>query len=563
MNDRKKILISLFLVLIILPVYAEAAKGVLSDDAQMCMGCHSDKGLTKQLENKEILSLFINGNEFANSVHNPMGCTGCHMDISMENHPQVMTIKSKQEWALKASKSCTMCHADAQIKKKPIHSYLITKAKAPTCAECHGLHAIKRISDWKPQVNVNQYCLTCHKQELSISIKGIPMRLHIDESLLKGSVHNKHACSDCHSEFSKEQHPVKTLEDIRGHSIAVSDVCRRCHSDKFALVEGGIHFIMLKGGNLKAPVCTDCHGFHSVGPKETYKTLTGVPCKKCHENIFNAYKESVHGKAKIKGVEKAPICSSCHKAHDVKVTAMTEQMKGACLGCHKEAESLHKEWLWSAPFALPTLAKLHLDTIACAACHSPVAARGIYLRLYDKNTGKPFTDEQIKKLLGTEPDEFMKRMDSYGDGIDSSELWEIFKQLNKKGAEASVVFQGRMDVQKDIESHQLALKKEAVRECARCHSAESEFFKDVKVAIIKADGRPAFYSAKQEVLGSLFSVLSLNQFYALGGTRLKLLDILFILAVLGGLSVPVAHITARILTIPIRSLKKMGKGGKR
>lgn len=553
-------LLSLFFVLSLLPRIVAAEAVVLSDEAMMCLGCHSDKALTKTFQNKEKLSLFVDENQFKGTVHSFATCTNCHMNISMDNHPGMTVFKSKRDFLVEASSACRRCHADETIMMKPTHRYIVSQPNAPPCADCHSAHSVKRMADWKPRVQLNQYCLTCHKQQLSISIKGEVMSLSIDESLLKGSVHNRHACSDCHSEFSKEQHPVRTFENKREHSIAVSGVCRKCHIDKYTQVEGSIHYTMLKEGDLKAPVCTDCHGFHSVGSKAIYETLIGVPCKKCHEDIFKAYTGSVHGSAKAKGHHKAPICSNCHRAHDVKVTSLTDIMKKACLECHKDVENDHKKWLWSAPVATPSLVRLHLDNIACAVCHSPDAGRGIYLQLYDSNTGKPFSEEEVQRLLGPE---YPGLMDPHGDGIDPSELWSIVRQLNAKGAKAKVTFLGRMDVSKGIEAHQLAIKKEAVRECERCHSATSDFFNNVTVAIIKADGRPVLYNAKREVLGSIFSVLPVSQFYALGSTRVKLLDILFILAVLGGLSFPLAHITVRILTAPIRSMKRMGKGGKK
>jgi predicted CXXCH cytochrome family protein len=436
-----------------------------------------------------------------------------------------------------------------------MHRELITKDKALTCAECHSPHARKRIADRKPDVNVNQHCLACHRHELSISIAGKVMSLKIDESLLKGSVHNKHSCTDCHAEFSKEQHPVRTFASIRNHSITVSGVCRKCHSDKFALVEGSIHSVMLKKGMLGAPVCTDCHGFHTVSPKAKYKTMVGAPCKKCHEDIFNAYKESVHGKAKVKGVEKAPICSSCHQAHDVKVTSLTKQMKSVCLGCHEGAIDAHKKWL--------TNTELHLDAIGCAACHSPNVEREIYLRFYNLTAGTLFFEEHVLNLLGTDRDGLRKELDPDGNGIDAYELGRIAGHLEKKGMKVALV--GRMDIRKGTDPHQLALKSDAVKDCERCHRADSEFFKHVSVAVIRADGKPTIFEAKQEVLGSLVSLLPLSNFYVLGSTRIWLLDILFILAVLGGVSVPVAHIMLRILTIPIREarrLKALKKEGK-
>ena len=65
--------------------------------------------------------------------------------------------------------------------------------------------------------------------------------------------------------------------------------------------------------------------------------------------------------------------------------------------------------------------------------------------------------------------------------------------------------------------------------------------------IVRPDGRPAHYDADKEVLSSPVSVGSVGGFYAVGGTRIKLLDILFLLAVLGGVAVPVGHMTMRRL----------------
>ena len=43
------------------------------------------------------------------------------------------------------------------------------------------------------------------------------------------------------------------------------------------------------------------------------------------------------------------------------------------------------------------------------------------------------------------------------------------------------------------------------------------------------------------------SISSVGDFYALGGTRIRLLDFLLLAAVLGGMSIPALHMTARVL----------------
>jgi hypothetical protein len=163
------------------------------------------------------------------------------------------------------------------------------------------------------------------------------------------------------------------------------------------------------------------------------------------------------------------------------------------------------------------------------------------------------------KLLGMNYQGLSEKMNAHGDGINSEQLWDIVRQLNAKGADAKVTFLGRMEVSNGSEAHMLSGKKNAVRECESCHTSDSKSFKSVTVAIVKADGRVTQYKAQPEVLGSMISLVSLKQFYVLGSTRLKILDWFGILMVFGGMSVPIVHITARILTFPIREAKRMNK----
>lgn len=547
-------LIALMTLLLALPELASAKKTDILENSSMCMGCHSSPDFTKTFKSKEKMSVLVNEKDFKSTVHRFLSCTDCHQSISLDNHPgSADAYGSKNAFVLAVASACRNCHSEAQLKAKPNHGFIANKTNAPPCTVCHGAHTVKRISEWKPTLSSNnQYCLTCHSQKLSKQQKnGETLSLSIDPTLLAASVHNKHNCSDCHVEFSMTSHPVKQFDSNRTHSIAVSSACKKCHADKHKAVSESIHAKMISEGNLKAPVCTDCHGFHTVGPKATYETMSGVPCRKCHEDIFKIYSKSVHGMARTKGTHNAPLCSSCHFAHEVKVTSMTEKIKGACLGCHKDAEAKHTKWLPNA--------SLHLSAISCAACHSPGSGKGIYLRLYDQETGKPFTEEQMLKILGTTYEGLSNKIDPHGDGIESAELWSLVSKMNEKGTNAKVTFMGRMDVSTGSEAHQLSFKKNAVKECENCHSQESDFFKNVTVAVVKADGRITRHKAKPEVLGSMFSLLSLKQFYVLGSTRLKGLDWLGILMVFGGMSFPLAHITLRVLTSPIREAKRLNK----
>ncbi|MBI4190456.1 MAG: hypothetical protein HY525_07950, partial [Betaproteobacteria bacterium] len=65
----------------------------------------------------------------------------------------------------------------------------------------------------------------------------------------------------------------------------------------------------------------------------------------------------------------------------------------------------------------------------------------------------------------------------------------------------------------------------------------------VTVSIVGPDGRPLRYGAQREVLNSVVSVDSVGGFYAIGGTRIKLLDVLLVLVLASGIAVPVGHQT--------------------
>ncbi len=573
-SGRKKILHTLLFLLffitwtggLVFPGVSGAKKLPVLENAGACIACHDSKDLALSFKNGEKMSVFVSSNDFSKTVHSALSCTDCHQKVSLDSHPG-RVIESRGAFAKEASGACRNCHADNQLKAKANHAYMVEKADAPLCAGCHGAHNVRRITDWKSSLRGKEYCLTCHRQSISkILGSGERLSLLIDPDNLASSVHNKHDCSDCHAEYTRDSHPVKTFSDRREHSISVSEICGKCHEDKYASQRGSIHYNLsfhvggtfVRRGNPKAPVCTDCHGFHAVGPKTTYETLSGIPCRKCHEDIFVIYAQSVHGMARAKGEHRAPLCASCHFAHEIKFTAMTDKIKAACLGCHKGVEGAHKKWLPNS--------ELHLRVVACAACHAPASGKGIYLQLVDQKTGEPFTREQILPLLGTSSEELSKRLNAHGQGLDSYELSYILKQLNERGAGARVTYLGRMDVNKYSEAHQLSLKKNAISECESCHSKDSKFLKRVTLAVVKTEGGMERYTLEPDVLTSIFSTLSSRQFYVLGGTRVALLDWAGLFIVCCALLVPIAHVTIRVLTAPLRKKRKSEgseKGGKR
>ena len=379
---------------------------------------------------------------------------------------------------------------------------------------------------------LDQQCLACH------SAKGLEMKLangdilplQVQGTVFAKSVHSKIGCAVCHANTSFENHPPikKKIAGSREYSLEMTKVCQSCHAPIFKLYEGSIHAALFRDGNSYAPICTDCHSPHAVIAKSSYDAASGAPCSKCHDPIFTAYAGSVHGKATL-------ACSNCHRAHDVNVPTAGDQLKSACFGCHPDAQDNHQKWLPNA--------KRHFDAVSCAACHSPAAKRKVDLKLYDSVAQQP-----VAEKAGVPQFESRARTaDKKGTGLDAMALQSLLREFNREGIDNKTTLRGRLEVSSGEEAHQLAPSAQAVRDCAKCHQQGADPFQSVTVSIVGPDGRPVRYGANPEVLNSVISVDSLSGFYAIGGTRIKLLDWLLALAVLGGIGVPVGHMTVRWL----------------
>lgn len=385
----------------------------------------------------------------------------------------------------------------------------------------------------------DQQCLACHSAkglEKKLA-NGETLSLHVDGPAFAESVHNMIGCAVCHAGITLENHPpLKTeIASIRENSLALQKVCRSCHADKFKLYEGSIHAALLREGNPAAPVCTGCHSPHAVMPKAAYDTATGAPCSKCHGSIFNAYAGSVHGQARKQGRTDAPVCSSCHSAHDVRPASTGEQPKNACLGCHPGALPAHQKWLPNA--------ELHLQIVSCPACHAPGAKRRVDLRLYDSAAQKGIAEKEGVPQFETRA----RAIDTEGKGLNAIALQSLLREFSRDGMEGKVILRGRLEVDSGVEAHQLADKTKAAGQCESCHRAGSDPFQRVTISIVGPDGRPLRYGAQQEVLSSAISVDSIGGFYVIGGTRIKLLDMLVALALLIGVGAPVVHATVNWL----------------
>ncbi|HTT48996.1 MAG TPA: cytochrome c3 family protein [Pseudolabrys sp.] len=380
----------------------------------------------------------------------------------------------------------------------------------------------------------DQACLGCHGaagMEKKLA-DGDTLQLLVPPAPYLKSVHGANGCTSCHADVDITKHPPEKNEiaSKRGFATAMTQVCRTCHADKFEQWESSIHAALVRSGNPGAPVCTDCHNPHAV-IKGAAAQVDQAPCKTCHADIYTAYLGSMHAKSRLASKDSyAPVCSGCHTAHSVKPVATNAIGLGpeqACFGCHAETLEQHAKWLPNAA--------LHFEVISCPACHSPNAQRKVDLMLID-GKGQARGTEQIGVPL------FDASANSNGKGIDAQTLWTLMQTLNRSGIASKTVLRGRLDVVNGAQAHQLADKSKALSDCRVCHRSGSQAFQSVTISLVGPDGRRVGYGANADVLNSAFSVDSVRGFYAIGGTRIKLLDILLALAIFGGVSIAVGHV---------------------
>jgi cytochrome b subunit of formate dehydrogenase len=250
-----------------------AAKPPAGPDAS-CLGCHSDHAMG---------SKFVDGSKFAGSVHGGNGCTSCHGDVDVKDHPGKPVAKVL----------CATCH------DKPAATYAdsthgkLRKAgntAAATCSDCHGNHDIVKANLPTSPVhrdNLGATCGQCHG-EVAKEVLG-----SIHGQAMANGVREAPSCVDCHSD-----HAIKDLRGATPIQLA-QQVCSRCHGSermnkKFDLPNNRVstffesyHGMAAKMGSANAANCASCHGFHNILPSSDPKSMVNKAnlvktCQKCH-----------------------------------------------------------------------------------------------------------------------------------------------------------------------------------------------------------------------------------------------------------------------------------------
>jgi len=284
---------------------AEARQDPAKDPDAECLACHGEK----EMKSEAGKSIFVNPAKRKASVHAGQSCQACHRDVKEYPHPKKI-----------AKVNCASCHAQAAVDvPKSLHGALGAEA----CASCHGrAHETQRAGRLPTKecwachaVEVAQYqqsvhatfrkngdadapvCLSCHGP----SHKIVP---HSDPASPVAKKNLPATCGACHANPDfLVRHKIPYARPVEAYRLSW-------------------HGRQVEAGNEKAPSCSDCHGSHALFKAQDRRSKINhwnVPqtCGACHAEIKNTYAISVHGQAVARGVEGSPVCTSCHGEHSI------------------------------------------------------------------------------------------------------------------------------------------------------------------------------------------------------------------------------------------------------
>ena len=332
-----------FLILFAASAFAVAAPMKSAD----CLACHGDT------VKEDVYKASIHGSMFE--------CTDCHKDIKGPGPHDPAPVMPQ----------CATCHADEQkAYDNGYHAKAISKGdqKAARCTDCHGgPHEILPSSDPNSKVNranIAKTCATCHANGKLMAASGHSSAM---VTAYEDSVHGKAVaagndkaavCTDCHG-----NHDIRPANDPQSpiFKFNVPNTCAKCHQDIKNQYMASIHGQAITRGNWQAPVCTDCHGTHSIKPPDdptspvSAKLLATSTCGRCHEGMRLTqeygvpgrrevtYESSYHGLAAQGGSTVVANCASCHGVHNIlpssdpRSTINPNNLVKTCGKCHPGA----------------------------------------------------------------------------------------------------------------------------------------------------------------------------------------------------------------------------------
>ncbi len=365
MMRRPRFLSLIFFCLVFRPFAAAQSP----DD---CFICHDDKTLRGKREGRSI-SVFVNRNAFAASVHASLACTGCHIDLENKELPHDEDLARVQ---------CGTCHSEEEEKHAAsLHGRALARRDplAPRCDDCHGYHDVVSLQDPASAVapqRIPFVCGKCHREGAPVQLQRNIHQANIlenysesihGEGLLKKGLVVTANCVSCHT-----AHDIRPHTDA-GSSIArrnIASTCSKCH----VLIEE-VHQKVIKGELWEKelhvlPACVDCHQPHKARRVFYDQGMASRDCLRCHERSDIRAKDGrslyVDADVLAGSIHFRQACSQCHsEVTPSRVRACeTITQRVDCASCHAEVVQQYEQSMHGQ-----LLAKEDPNAPTCRECH--------------------------------------------------------------------------------------------------------------------------------------------------------------------------------------------------
>ena len=274
-----------------------------------CLSCHGDPTMQDAAGH----SISVDGKTFSASIHGSLQCSDCHKDVKGYPHPDKV-----------APVECKSCHTDeATALAGSVHA----AASVHPCTSCHGnAHTIFPKTDARSAVyplNVPRTCGQCHGDGVMAKKHNLPNVYPSYMDSIHGFALSTEGllvaanCQSCHGSHHILSHKNPESQTYKAN---IPNTCGGCHAKIAENYSMGAHGHALAKGNLKAPVCTDCHTAHEILQPDaaTFRMQSTPICGSCHSDKLSTYRDTFHSQLGLLGgyVETAR-CWDCHRAHDV------------------------------------------------------------------------------------------------------------------------------------------------------------------------------------------------------------------------------------------------------
>jgi hypothetical protein len=360
-----------------------------------CMMCHQSEKLKGLTKNSMMVSLQVEDQVIARSVHGRAGltCDSCHTTLDgyphhgkeqvtcMQCHADIqysvvaqLPYEDFRHMKAELSKTCTTCHTEL-AHARTMHSPVLDRGdqRTPLCIDCHGGHDVQKSAGRSDRVN--SMCSGCH----SLTEQAFKDGAHGSGAASMGA-----ACTACHTAHEAKGQPTVPASPPTEAPVAAENPhfisewdksCTMCHDypnlsgtarnlEVVSLTVTGQEYAQSVHGkaalgcaSCHAPItgyphqetgevaCSACHGsedgmreVNAVLPYPSRRALSirwNEACSTCHADQYNRYSSSMHKKNYDAGNQNAPLCIDCHGSHSIKPAGSGgSAVTQTCSSCH-------------------------------------------------------------------------------------------------------------------------------------------------------------------------------------------------------------------------------------